>query len=144
MSTLNRTSQVVVFDDLPANNNPQRRSVDWRRSLQSIPVTNPHTITLKIDPLAEVSVFDGTRTLTMDGTTQLALTLSPLDSSRYRLAWTGTGTAVGFRTNRNLTLSGGSLTLTLQANSTVVATHSAGAVFGAVALIGLRRRNFNG
>lgn len=132
MSTLNRTSQVVVFDDLPASNTPQRRSVDWRRALQSIPVTKPQTQTIQIDALSETTVFDGTRTLTFDGTTQLALTLSDLDPSRYRLAWTGVGTAVGFRTNRNLTLSAGSVTLTLQANSTVVVTHDAGAVFGAV------------
>lgn len=134
MSTLNRTSQVVVFDDLPANNTPQRRSVDWRRALQSIPVTKPQTQTIQIDALSETTVFDGTRTLTFDGTTQLALTLSDLDPSRYRLAWTGVGTAVGFRTNRNLTLSAGSITLTLQANSTVVVTHTGGAVFGAVAV----------
>lgn len=132
MSTLNRTSQVVVFDDLPATNTPQRRSVDWRRALQSIPVANPQTRTIQIDALSEVSIFDGTRSLTLDGTTQLALTLSSLDSSRYRLAWTGTGTAPGFRTDRGLNLSGDSITLTLQANGTLVVTHGAGAVFGAV------------
>lgn len=132
MSTLNRTFYVVAYDDLPSTNNPQRRLVDWRRSVQGIPVTNPRSQALQIEAFQEALVFDGTRSLTYDGTTQFALSLSPLDPSRYRLAWTGTGAAPGFRTNRGLTLSGGDITLTLNANATVTATHTAGAVFGSV------------
>lgn len=107
--------------------------MDWRRQLQGVPVRNPKTSTLSIDPLAEAIVFDGTRSLTADNTTEYALTSSSLDpSSRYRLAWTTTGTAPGFRTERALSLTGGSITTVLNANTTLTVTHSAGAVFGAV------------
>lgn len=132
MGTLNRTLHVLAWEDLASNNNPQRRPVDWRRSLQSIPVNKAQTRPVSIDPSSEVTIFDGTRVLTHDGTTQYTLSLSTLSSTRYRLAWTGVGTAPGFRTDRGLTLSAGSVTITLNANQTVTVTHTGGAVFGAV------------
>jgi hypothetical protein len=133
MSTMNRSSQFVIYDDAVSSNNPQRRAVDWRRVLSSIPVFNPRTHTVHIDPLAEVTIFDGSRTLGSDNTTEYALTSSLIDpASRYRLAWTSVGTAPQFRTERVMSLIGGSITLVLNSNSTMTATHSAGAVFGAV------------
>ncbi len=133
MPLLNLTRRVVAFDDLPANNNPMRRSIDWARSQLSIPVSRAGSgPAMSIPSLGEVSVFSGTRTLDVDNTTELALTLSAIAADRYRLDWTGTGTSPGFRVDRGLALSGGDLTLTLQPNSTVVVTHSLGAVFGSV------------
>jgi hypothetical protein len=132
MSTLNRSSQVIIFDDYQVSNNPQLRVVDWRRKIESIPVSNPKTTVLQIDPSAEVQVFNGTRSITLDNTTQIALSLTTVDPTRYRLAWTGTGTTPGFRTSRSVSSSGGSITIVLNANQTVTITHSAGAIFGAV------------
>lgn len=132
MSILNRTHRVVAFDDTEVNSNPSMRHVDWRRDLSGIPVDLPKGYTVRIDPLAEVALFNASRTLTVDVSTELSISLSPLDTDRYRLSWTGNGTAPGFRTDRGLTLSGGSVTMALQANNTVQVTHSSGAVFSAV------------
>jgi hypothetical protein len=131
VSALNRSSQVVVYDDVTTTNNPQRRAVDWRRQLLGIPVSNPSTQIVQVEALQEVSVFSGLRSLVYDGTTQFALTLSVLDPTLYRLAWTGTGAAPVFRTAR-INLSSGNVTFVVNANQTVTVTHSAGAVFGAV------------
>lgn len=131
MSILNATGHLLAFDDLPANNNPQRRLVDWKRSRQGIPVQNPGSQPYQVDGLAELVLFNGSRTLTADNTTQYAVESSPLDaSSRYRLAWTGVGTAPGFRTARTVVV--GTFTMVLNANSTLTVTHSGGAVFGSV------------
>jgi hypothetical protein len=100
--------------------------------LTGIPVEKPQEMPLEIDPFTEVSVFSGVRTLTSGAGTEYALTISSLSSSTYRLKWTGTGLAPGFRTARTVALTAGTITLTLQSNSTVVVTHSAGAVFGTV------------
>jgi len=132
MSTLNISRRILAFEDAVANNNPMRRSVDWSRSVLGVPVEKPSSVTLFVDPLTEVSIFDGARVLTTDNLSEFALSLSLLATDRYRLAWTGTGAAPGFRTDRGLTLSGGDLTITLQANQTAVVTHTGGAVFGAV------------
>jgi len=85
---------------------------------------------VEVAPLAEVQLFSGTRSLTTDNTTEYALAL--VSSSTYRIRWTGTGAAPGFRVDRNVAVTGGNAIVTLNANQTVTVTHSAGAVFGAV------------
>lgn len=132
MTTMNLTAHVLAFEDALANNNPQLRPVDWRRALTGLQVDAAWPEVLSLAPFEEATVFSGARALTADGTTQYALTLSPLASDRYRLAWTGTGAAPGFRTARALALATGTVTLTLNANLTVTVTSSLGAVFGAV------------
>ena len=132
MTTLNLTAHVLAFEDALANNNPQLRPVDWRRALTGVQVDAAWPEVVHLAPFEEAAVFSGARALTADGTTQYALTLSPLASDRYRLAWTGTGAAPGFRTARALALATGNVTLTLNANLTVTVTSSLGSVFGAV------------
>lgn len=133
MSLLNRTSRILSYSDLQVNSNPRLRGVDWGRDFVGIPVEKDQQQKYSIDASSEIVIFNGSRTLGSDNTTELALTsLAVLDPNRYRLAWTGTGTAPAFRTDRSLTLSGGTLTLALQPNNSLVATHSGGAVFGAV------------
>jgi hypothetical protein len=133
VSLLNRTSRILSFSDLQVNSNPKRRGVDWTRDLLGIPVEKDQQQKYTIDPMSEIVIFNGTRSLTLDNTTELALTsVAVLDPTRYRLAWTGTGTAPGFRTDRGLTLSGGTLTIALQTNSTILVTHSGVSVFGSV------------
>lgn len=132
MSLLNVIFQVVGYEDAAASQNPQQRNPDWRRQLLAIPASNPQAPWYDILPMQEVSIFDGARSLTYDGTTEFDLTLSPVASDRYRLAWTGTGTAPGFRTARVVPVAGGSIIIAVQSNQSVLVTHSDGAVFGAV------------
>ena len=133
MSILNRTHRVVTFDDAEVNSNPLKRYVDWRRDVQAVPVENPSGATkYLIDPQTELSIFNGSRSLTVDSTTELVLAPNILDSSQYRLYWDGNGTAPGFRTERALSLTSGTLSLVLQSNNVMVATHTGGSVFGSV------------
>lgn len=134
MSLLNRTSHIVVYDDIQqAPSSPQRRIADWKRANTRVPVLSPKSQSFEIAPLSESVIFNGIRSLTHDNTSQYDLALvSASLPSQYRIKWTGTGTAPGFRTNRNLTLTGGTLTTVLNANQTITVTHSGGAVFGAV------------
>jgi len=106
---------------------------DWKRANVRVPVSNPKSQTFEIQPFAEVAIFNGARAITHDNTSEYDLVIrSAAHPETYRLVWTGTGTAPGFRTNRNLTLSTGSLTFVLNANQTVTVTHSGGAVFAGV------------
>lgn len=133
MATLTRDCRILAFDDTPSTRQPLRRFVDWKHQIQALPVSNPdggHEF--QIEPGAEVTVFNGSRTLGSNGSTSYDLALSPLDPSRYRLTWAGAGTAPAFRTARTLALSPGTVTFAVQANQTAIVTSSLGSVFGAV------------
>lgn len=71
-----------------------------------------------VAPGATLTVFSGTRSTSISGTTELALANWD-GNSLYRLTWTGVGTAPGFRTDRNLSLNGDTLTLTSNTNGTL-------------------------
>jgi hypothetical protein len=130
---LKRISKILAYDDSEVSSNPLRRSVDWTRDIQGIPVEDAQSVPLsKIPGLSEVTLFDGSRTIYPNSSTQYSLGTIGGSSSRYRLEWTGTGQAPVFRTDRLLSLSGGTVTFDVQSNSTVEVTHSAGAVFGNV------------
>jgi hypothetical protein len=132
MAYLNITSRALAYEDPNASNNPQLRPFDWTRQLLGVPVDNPGSFPYTIQPLTTQAVFNGTRTLTYDGTTQFALSAVVNQVGRYRLAYTGTGTAPGFRTARTVASTGGTITVTPQITSSVVFTSSLGAVFGSV------------
>lgn len=132
MATLIRTGRILAFGDNPSNRNPSKRFADWQQDIQGYPVTNPLTEEFKVAPGAEITLFSGIRTLTANGSTNYALSLSTLDPSRYRLTWAGAGTDPTFRTARSVAVAATTLTLTLLANQTLTVTCSAGAVFGAV------------
>ena len=122
---LNVTMKLLAFGDKSLNSNPRLRYVDWNRDASGIQVRDPKAESHSIDPGATKLIFDGTRATTISGSTAFAVTLSPLDPSRYRIAWTG-GTNPTFRTDRSLTLNGIAVTIAAQANSTVIMTVPAG------------------
>lgn len=130
MAYLNLTSRALAYEDDSATNNPQLRPFDWTRQLLGVPVENPGSYPHSIQPLTTSVIFNGTRTLTYDGTTQFALTAVSNQVGRYRLAYTGTGTAPGFRTARTVASTGGTITVTPQVTSSAVFTSSLGAIFG--------------
>ncbi len=133
MATLTRTGRILMFDDTPSNRNPLRRHADWQQNVQALPVLGPQgPRDYTLAPGEELTLFNGTRSLTANGSTEYDLALSVLDSSRYRLTWTGTGSAPGFRTARVVAVGGGNLIIAVQTNDTILVTSSLGAVFGAV------------
>jgi hypothetical protein len=100
MPHLNFTQRILAFSDVSHNSNPQRRLVDWSRLLLSIPISRPLNQVFDIEPLSEVLVFNGTRTLGYDGTSRFTLGLTPGTVDTYRLTWTGVGAAPVFRVDR--------------------------------------------
>lgn len=127
-ATLDLYSLTLASGDPVASNSPNLKFVEWKRAQRAIPVQNPKSEGLAIAPGAEVTVFDGSRTLALDSTTTFDLALSPLAPDRYRITFTG-GTNPGFRTDRGLDLTGIALTLTEQANGSLLVAAGAGTPF---------------
>lgn len=118
-ATLNITNRTLGHSD-PNNttgNDPLKKSVDWGSNI-IVSVNNPATVPYTLAPGASVTLFDGSRTIAADGTTQWTLSLSSLASDRYRFTHTS-GTAPALRTDRGLTLSAVSVAATVNANQTV-------------------------
>lgn len=132
MSTANLEVSILAYDDQPESRNPRLKRIDWRPQFFQLQVELPQQTPYSVPPGQTVTVFDASRTLLSDGTTQYSLAGSTLGGGRYRLAWTGTGTAPAFRVDRALNLAPGTISLVANANSTVTVTHTGGAVFGSV------------
>lgn len=115
---LSLSRNVLAYASAVADKNPTKRYVDWQ-ARRTLAVKNPKAQAYAIDPNATFTLFNGTRAIGLDNTTQLQLTASTLSVSRYRFTWTGTGTAPAFRTGRGLATSTHVLTLTANANSTL-------------------------
>jgi hypothetical protein len=132
MPTLNSFFKIVAFDDTNQTNAPKLQAVNWNRdTLQGIPVESPANNEYFLSALASKTIFDGTRTLSYDASSEFSVTLSSLNSNRYRLTWVG-GEDPVFRTNRALSLTGGTITITLQANQTAIVTSSLSLAFSGV------------
>lgn len=112
-------STILVYSGQEANSNPQRRFVDWSRHISGYSVDNPLVREYVAAPGELLNIFSGTRSTTIDGTTQFNLTLNPLLSSVYRLSHNGVGTAPGFRTLRSNTVNGNQVQLTVNNNATL-------------------------
>jgi hypothetical protein len=128
---LSVTTKIIAFADSASGSNPRLKWFDWLRDIPGAPVADPKSEGHIIAPGSSKVIFDGVRATTTDGTTAFALTLSPLDPSRYRFTWTG-GTNPGLRTGRNLTLNGVAITFTANINATLTASVPAGPDFTAV------------
>jgi hypothetical protein len=131
MDMLSIYTKALAFSDPNATNNPQLRSFDWSRQSTGIPVNNPASQNYSIPPLGTVQVFNGVTTTAIDNTTVFNLAVVATGSSRYRLTY-ASGTAPAFRTDRNIGLASGVVTITPQVNQSIVLTHSTGAAFGSV------------
>lgn len=120
-------SKVLAFADQPPTSNPGLRFVDWSQDIADIAVVNPRVEGAVVPAGQTKTVFDGTRTLTIDGTTDLDLSLVDGTADRYRFEFVG-GTDPTFRTDRALTLSGNTVTVTVNDNGTAVFTFSGGSL----------------
>ena len=111
MSHLQVTNRFLAFEDSSINNNPQQRHFDWSRQHQGLPIACPANEPFRIQPFETIELFDGTRNINSDLTTQY--TVSNIFKNVYRLKWTGTGSEPGFRDTRGLTPSAYPVTITL-------------------------------
>lgn len=123
-------TKVVAYGDASVSSNPKLRYVDWSRETLGIPVQNPKSESLILQPGDEKIIFDGTRTTTVDGSTQFNVTMIDALTGRYRIAWSG-GNHPGFRTVRSMTITG-ALTLTALANNSLFIEASSGSPFSNV------------
>ncbi len=115
--TLKLIGTTLAYADVGVTSNPMRKYADWAVQ-RSYKVANPKTEPYTVDPGATLTVFNGSRTMATDGTTQFTLTLSPLASTRYRFTFSA-GTDPVLRTARALALATKTVTVTVNNNLTV-------------------------
>ncbi len=121
-------SKALSFGDSSSNNNPQRRYFDWTREIRGVQIENPQSFNGTLIVGATATIFDGVRATTLDGTTAWTSTLSALDAgSRYRFTYIS-GTNPTLRTDRSLTLTGQTMTFTVNADQTVNVSIGAGSM----------------
>ncbi len=132
MSALTFILQALAYDDLPPTSNPTKKRIDRRNTVSNAPIENGGTLPAPLDPGGSVTLFDGTRTLGINGSTAFDLALSEIDSSVYRMTWTGAGADPGFRTDRAISTDGIQLTLELQSNLSLKVTAGSGTPFTGV------------
>src|SRR6266404_663894 len=121
MAFLNVNSSLVAFSDetCPQNNQPLKKNYDWVTAINGEFVTSPESKPYKVAPGAALNLFSGTRSLSTGSGSIFALTLNPVQSSVYRLTWTGS-TAPVFRTDRALALNTEIVTVTVNNNATAL------------------------
>lgn len=100
MAKLNFLLSLNSYLDANSSNNPSLNVIRWTRDFQALAVDNPNSLKFSLAPGESRTLFDGTRTLLQDGTTQYQLTLKSGTSSTYVLKHVG-GTAPQFRTARS-------------------------------------------
>lgn len=129
---LNVVAKLLAFSDSTNNSNPRLRHVDWTRDLSGISVRDPRSQAYEILPGSSLTVFNGTRATTLDGTTAFSVTLLPINgsASQYRFTFTG-GTNPTLRTGRNIAASGVIFTMTANANATL-GVHASASIFGSI------------
>src|SRR5689334_14113916 len=120
-ATLKLNSNTLAYGDVGATSNPLRRYVDWSVD-RSYAVRNPKAEAIAIEPGATYTLFSGTRSTSIDGTTEFSFALSSLANTRYRFTWSGVGTAPAFRVDRALTLNTVAVTIVVNTNQTITMT----------------------
>jgi hypothetical protein len=133
MSFLNLALRLLTYDDDVATALPVLKTADRTIEFANLPAGVAETQRKDVAAGTETILWDATRPLGVDGTTELDLSLSPLSPDRYRLAWSGSGTAPVFRVERNFGAATNTLTLSPAANATVVVT-GAGPTYAAVSV----------
>jgi hypothetical protein len=127
----NLTFRLLAYADKNQSSSPRLRLSEWTRDISGIAVKDAKSEAHTLAPGETKSLFDGTRTTSLNGTTEFDVSLSPLDPSRYRFAWSG-GTNPVLRTSRSLALNGVAVTFTALANGSVTATIPSPAAFTGV------------
>lgn len=130
MSNLTIKSKAVAYGDPTATGNPLRRNFDWERGI-AIACTNPKAAQERVAAGASYTFFNAVRSTSIAGDTAFDVTANSALENTYRFT-NSAGTAPAFRTNRALTLSGATLTVTVNLDATVRMDVAAG-TWGTVA-----------
>ena len=100
MPNLNFLVFLNTYSDANSSNAPSLSNFKWDRELKGLPVNNPASLAFSLAPGETKTLFDGSRTLDQDGTTQYSIALKALSSNTYVLT-NVSGTAPNFRTPRS-------------------------------------------
>jgi len=103
--------------------------VDWNRDLSDLRVANPKSESFVLSAGQTKTLFDGTRSLALDVTTNLSVALVAGETDRYRFRHTS-GADPLFRTDRALDLDGATIDVVVNANSTATLDISGGSFAG--------------
>jgi len=102
MPYLNIDYGLLIFEDKNNSKNPDIRLPDISRQIHQVPVDFDKSERTSIYTNEIKDILTTQRTLGWDNTTQIEFA-RPISSEDYfRITYTGTGTAPGFRTNRNM------------------------------------------
>ncbi len=99
MSKFNFLVYLNAFSDANSSNNPSLSNFKWARDISGIIASNPLSEAFDLAPGESKSLFNGTRTLAQDGTTEYDISLKPLSTHTYILK-ASAGTLPNFRTPR--------------------------------------------
>lgn len=99
MPNLNLLIFLSTSSDINASNNPSQNNFKWTRNVNGLSVSNPSSLAFPLAPGETKVLFNGTRTLSQDGTTQYSIALKPLTSNTYVLSGVS-GTLPNFRSPR--------------------------------------------
>ena len=101
MSKLSFSVYLNAYSDKQSTNAPDLNNVKWNRSLNCVPVNNANSQALTIAPGQTSVLFNGSRTLAHDSTTNYSIALKPLSTQTYVLSAVS-GTLPNFRTPRSI------------------------------------------
>src|ERR1700677_2267518 len=159
MSKFSLSVYLNAYSDAFPSNAPGQNNFKWNRDLNSIFVNNPTNLAASVAPGETLNLFNGSRTLAQDNTTEYSIALAPFQTSIYALTNVG-GTAPNFRTPRttgadattqiNVTVNGPVVTVTSDAgqhaqfsgvipgmvSSVTITANNLGAGGNSVALVG--------
>lgn len=128
MSKLNLLFYLNAYEDNNPSNAPGRNNFKWERSINSALVNNPNSLEFTLAPGETRSLWDGSRTLTQNNTTQYSIALVSFSTTEYRLSWVG-GAVPTFRTLRS-SGANNSTNVTVTVNGPVVTfTSTSGQMF---------------
>lgn len=84
---LNVITHILAYDSKTTTDNPIRRYADWARRIFNIPVQEPVSSHIELEPLTSRVIFDGSRTHNLvAGTSLVSLALIDSKKSKYRLS----------------------------------------------------------
>lgn len=127
--TLTISKKILGFFGAATSSSPLLNGIDWAESV-TVSADDPQTQVFTIAAGETSTLFNGSRTILADGTTEWTLTLSSLSSDRYRFTNTA-GTAPQLRTPRAVTVTGKTYDVVVNTNQTITMTASS-STWGAV------------
>lgn len=122
MSKFNILMHIKSYKDANPTNNSNLNFFSWTREQQGISSDKPISQEFSLVPSENKTLFDGSRTLNHDNTTEYTLTKKPLVSNTYVLECTA-GTTPDFRIARN-TGADATTEITVTKNGTLITLES--------------------